>query len=159
MARTPMTKPPIPDPSIVVEVIRLADRYAAARKRRYGTVPVAWDFSRSDCLDRDRESIELFDYLRPLSDECLAGLYALYRLGEGSAGTLKSNMYRYACSYYNANQPHHHPYAAQDLAAKGPLADGLRRGLQRLGFRIEPHGTAQRGGLLPTNPWSSNSDE
>jgi hypothetical protein len=68
-------------------------------------------------------------------------------------------MHRYACSYYNAVKPQHQPYAAGDLAAKGHLAHGLRRGIKRLGFRIDPPGTAEPGGALPSNSWSSYSDE
>jgi hypothetical protein len=142
-----MTDPTIPDPSIVREVIRLAETEDAACRTGSDTGLVASDFTRPGITKRSPESEELLDYLSSLSAECLAGLYALYRLAEGSAGTLKRNMYRYSCSYDNANQPLHHPYAAQDLAAKGRLAHGLRRGLQRLGVCIEP------GGDLSANSW------
>src|SRR5215471_14000747 len=107
MARTPIPDPPIPDPSIVLEVIRLAEIEDAACGTGSDTGLVAWDFTRPGITRRSPESQELLDYLRSLSAECLAGLYALYRLAEGPAGTLKSNAKRYANSYYNAVEPQH----------------------------------------------------
>jgi hypothetical protein len=154
MARTPMTNnPPIPDPSIVREVIRLAETEDAACRTGSDTGLVAWDFTRPGITRRSPESEELLDYLSSLSAECLAGLYSLYRLAEGPAGTLKRNLDRYACSYYNTVEPQHQPYAAGDLAAKGRLAHGLRRGLQRLGVCISPGGAAEPGADLSANSW------
>src|SRR6185312_9066457 len=78
----------------------------------------------------------LLDYLRCQSNSTLAGLYALYRLGDYPCSAAEAAK-RYRYSYELADQPIHHPHAAADLVAKAPLAHGLRSGLEQLGLRIE----------------------
>jgi hypothetical protein len=126
-----MNQPPIPETAIVLEVIRLAD--ADVRDPRRAAGLVAYDPSEVDAFESGPERDELLEYLEPLTDECKAGLYALYRLGVGPSGTAPGNANRYAGSYANAIQPCHRKHAAADLVAKGSLGDGLRRGLSRLG--------------------------
>ena len=50
-------------------------------------------------------------------------------------------MDRYRGHFEVAMEPMHREHGAADLAAKGPLADGLRRGLENLGLasgRLRP---------------------
>ena len=115
-----MNEPPIPETSIVHEVIRLADAYAAVRDSGHAAGLVAYDLSKVNAFERVPARDHLLNYLRPLSAECLAGLYALYRLGDGPSGTATGNAKRYSSSYANAMVPHHHEHAAADLVAKGP---------------------------------------
>src|SRR6185312_2450492 len=75
----------------------------------------------------------LLDYLRCQSNSTLAGLYALYRLGDYPCSAAEAAR-RYRYSYEQADQPIHHPHAAGDLVAKAPLARGLIRGLKHLGL-------------------------
>jgi hypothetical protein len=145
------SRPPIPDPSVVLEVIRLADACSAARRARYGDGPIIFNASQMDLLEHLPEEDALFHYLKPLSDECLAGLYALYRLAECPRGTARSYARYYANVYFTVNRPQHHPHAAYDLAAKGPLAHGLRRGLERLWLGAGPAKTEEPGRGLSIN--------
>jgi hypothetical protein len=75
----------------------------------------------------------LLEYLRCQSNSTLAGLYALYRLGDYLCSAAEAAR-RYRYSYELADQPIHHPHAAADLVAKAPLARGFRRGLEYLGL-------------------------
>ena len=145
MKRKSETNPPIPDLAIVREVIRLADNYAAARNARNAAHPERRVISGSSQLEQEPERWELVEYLRPLSPECLAGLYALYRVGERRSGTPRSYANHYHSVYSLAIQPHHRESAAADLAAKAPLADWLRRGIQHLGLDAGPAGTRGPG--------------
>ncbi len=76
-----MSQPPIPEASIVLEVVYLADSYAAAR---YARRPPEYPVYRADELDQVLRPIPerdaLLDYLGRLPDETVAGLYGLLRL-------------------------------------------------------------------------------
>jgi hypothetical protein len=79
MTRTSVDLPPIPDPSIIADVIRLADAYAAAR-------PAGRSWTAAD-LDMQRPSPErdaLLSYLEPQSDECKAGLFGDFSTTTGT---------------------------------------------------------------------------
>jgi hypothetical protein len=145
------SRPPTPSASVVLETIHLADAYLAARVARYGTGLRVVDPSGVGSIERLPEWNVLFRYLKSLSDECLAGLYALYRLGEGVSGSARDHVERYSSVYLNAIRPCHREHAAYDLAAKGPLAHGLRRGLERLGLGAGPGGGEESGRVLPTH--------
>jgi hypothetical protein len=152
MTRKSKSQPPIPDPSVVLEVIRRTEKYDAACRARHAADPHSSVVTGGSDLPREPEWQERIDYLRTLSDECLAGLYALYRLGEGSSGTARSHAKRYCSAYSVAIQPCHRPHAAYDLAAKAPLANWLRRGLERLGLAAGPGGAERSGRGFPINP-------
>src|SRR5690348_10325543 len=104
MQRKSMTEPQIPDLAIVREVIRLADNHAAARDARDAAHPESRVLSGSSHLGQDPERWALVEYLMPLSPECHAGLYALYRLGEGSSGTPGGHLKRHRTVYTLAIQ-------------------------------------------------------
>jgi hypothetical protein len=136
MTRTSVDLPSFPDPSIVADVIRLADVYAAARNvdRPAGRFWTAAD------LDMQRPTAErdaLFSYLETQSDECKAGLFAVYRTGSCVAYTARDAAELYRSSFDLAMQPHHRRYAASDLVGLGRLADGLRRGRSRMGLVVD----------------------
>lgn len=133
------TLPPIPDLPTVAEVIRLAE---AAEVERLEQRPPEWPVYRLDDLDRAIEPTpawdELLAYLRGLPDEAVAGLYTLHRLGDPPAPGPAEAMERLRHSYELAMEPMHREHGAYELAAKGPLAHGLRRGIRHLGLELEP---------------------
>jgi hypothetical protein len=130
--------PPIPDLAIVAEVIRLADAYEA---ERYAQRPPGYPTYRADDLDqifRSRPKRDaLFQRLHGLEDETVAALYSIYRLGDRPSSDASEAAERYRISFDLAMLPSHRPHGAADLLAKGPLADGLRRGLVQLGLWLE----------------------
>ena len=138
MTRKSARNAPLPDIASVHNVIHLAVGYADAQR----THDSAWCASARE---------QLFGFLRGLPDECLAGLYALYRLGDGRSSSPAGNLGRYRSSYNLVIQPHHLAHAAADLVAKGPIADGLRRGLSRLGLGDDPGGTGKTSAGSPNN--------
>lgn len=122
--------PPIPAPAIVAEVVRLAEAAEAERHEQ-------WPLFRLDPAFRPTPAQDAFlALLRGLPDETVAGLYGLYRLGDRPYPTPAGALERYRCSFEVALRPLNRRHGAKDLAAKGPLAHGLRRGLERLG--LEP---------------------
>ena len=58
-------------------------------------------------------------------------------------------MERYRSAFELAMEPMHREHGATDLASKGPLAYGLRRGLEQLGLRIEPQPSPPGDHLQP----------
>lgn len=154
MTRKSSTKAPIPAPAVVRKVIRLdgllADANAAARAARCPAGDMVYTAADFEILPRIPEEVALLDYLQQLSAEDLAGLYAIYRLGDGRSGTVTGNMYRYSSSYINAIRPNHREHAAYDLAAKAPLSHRLRRGLERLELGGERDGADGRGDGIPS---------
>jgi hypothetical protein len=136
MTRTSVDLPPIPDPSIIADVIRLADAYAAARD---AARPAGRFWTAAD-LDMQRPTPErdaLLSYLEPRSDECKAGLFAVYRAGICVAYTALGAAELYRSSFDLAMRPHHRRFAASDLVGLGRLADGLRRGRSRIGLVVD----------------------
>ena len=89
----------------------------------------------------------LVDYLRELPEETVAGLYATYRCGDYPSLTASEAMDRYRGHFELAMEPMHREHGATDLAAKGPLAAGLRRGLENLG--LSPDRTVPQSGNSP----------
>jgi hypothetical protein len=141
-----------PEPSLVQEVIRLAEARIAARAACPGPVIVcAGDV---DFVKRIPEEIELLKFLRGLSEECQAGLYALYRTGEIRLTTFARSLRRYREVYEIAMAPDNRKHAAGDLLAKAPLAEWLRRGLQHFGLDASPGGTDERSIGDPNVSWS-----
>lgn len=142
--------PPIPDLATVAEVIRLAE---AAAAERYDQRPADYPMYRGDDLDllfRPEPARDaLLAHLGGLPEETVAGLYALYRLGDRPWTTPAGATRRYRYSYDLAMEPMHRRYGATDLAAKGPLASGLRRGLDQLGLRLEADPAGGSGTLSP----------
>jgi Protein of unknown function (DUF3775) len=132
------TMPPLPDLSIVTEVVRLAE---ACEAERHARRPAEYPTYRFDDRDRSLRPTpardELVAYLRGLPEEAVAGLYALYRLGDRPYATPDEGAERYRSSFDLAGRPIHSLHAADDLAAKGQLADGLRFGLEQFGLRLE----------------------
>jgi hypothetical protein len=130
--------PPIPDLSIIADVIGLAD---ACEAERHARPPAEDPMYHDDDLDRYlRPRLRwraLIDYLRRLPEETVAGLYALYRLGDLARSNACEATERYRYSFDLAMEPIHRPHGAADLAAKGPLAHGLRDGLRNLGLELE----------------------
>jgi hypothetical protein len=136
-AHTP-TLPSIPDPTLVAEVVRLAD---AAEAERYEQRPAEWPECRADLDSMFRPTPArdaLVAYLRGQPHEVVAGLYGLYRCGDLPRPAPAEAMRRYRTSYAVATMPMHREHGAGDLAGKGPLAHGLRRGLTHLGLPADP---------------------
>ena len=67
---------------------------------------------------------ELVAFLRGLPEEDVAGLYALYRVGDRPYATPPEAMRAFRCSFELAMNPMHREHGADDLAANGPLATG-----------------------------------
>jgi hypothetical protein len=134
------TLPSLPDLAIVAEVIRLAE---AAEAERDDQRPAEYPMYRADDLDQFFRPTPGWDalvaYLRGLPEEDVARLYGLYRVGDRPYATHAEAMERYRHSVELATNPMHREHGAYDLAAKGPLADGLRRGLAHLGMAPERH--------------------
>ena len=131
------TVPQIPDLAIVAETIRLAD---LAEAERYDQRPQEWpEYRVADVKEvfRPRPARDaLVSFLRNQSEETVAGLYSLYRLGDPPRPSPAVALECYRCSYELAIQPIHSEHGADDLAAKAPLAEGLRRGMALLGLAI-----------------------
>jgi hypothetical protein len=124
--------PPISDLSIIAEVMVLAD---ACEAERHAKRPTEY---RGDDLDwylqpRPRRDA-LVAHLLSLEAETVAALYSIYRCGDYPSPTASEAMDRYRGHLDLAMEPMHREHGAADLAAKGPLADGLRRGLEYLGL-------------------------
>jgi hypothetical protein len=129
--------PPIPDLAIVARVVRLAEECEAERLAHRPTEHPEYGVDDSDDLFRHRPKRDaLVDYLRRLPEETVAGLYAIYRVGELPRCDAGQAAARYQNSYAIAIQPMHNKYGADDLAAKGSLADGLRHGLRNPGLEL-----------------------
>jgi hypothetical protein len=134
--------PPIPDRSIIADVIGLAD---ASEAERHAGRPAEDPMYRDDDLEyslppRPRREA-LVAHLLSLEAETVAALYAIYRCGDYPSPTANEAMDRYRGHFELAMEPMHREHGAADLAAKGPLADGLRRGLEYLGLasgRVRP---------------------
>ena len=139
MTRMLVDRAPIPDPSIIAEVIRLAEE---SEDERHARQPPEHAMSLADDLERYLQPRPrwraLLDYLTRLPDEAVAGWYSIYRLGDRPRSLGRAAARRYLNSYDIAIQPIHSEHGAADLAAKGPLADGLRNGLEGLGLELEP---------------------
>ena len=131
--------PPISDLSIIAEVMVLADACEAERR---GQRPTEF---RGDDLDwylqpRPRRDA-LVAHLLSLEAETVAALYAIFRCGDYPSPTASEAMDRYRGHFEVAMEPMHLKHGPADLSAKGPLADGLRRGLEHLGLasgRLRP---------------------
>jgi hypothetical protein len=141
-----------PEPSVVLEVIRLAEARAAAWADCPDPV--------IDCPDDVDfvkwlpEEIEELEFHTGLSEECLAGLFALYRTGELRLTTFAQSLRRYREVYEIAMAPDNRKYAAGDLLAKAPLAEFLRRGLQHFGFDAGQGGANGQVVVDPNVSWS-----
>ena len=136
--------PPIPELEIVAEVIRLADECEAERQaQRPPEHPMYGDDDLDRYLRPRQKWHALVDYLRRLPEET-AGLYAIYRCGDYPSPIASEAMDRYRGHFELAMQPMHREHGATDLAAKGPLAAGLRRGLENLG--LSPDRTVPQSG-------------
>ncbi len=121
-----------PNPATLAEVIRLAD---ACEDERNTLDPPGRVLNWFEDLDRSRTTPrrdELFHFLAALPPEDVAGLYALNRLGDGPCPGRASAAARYRVSFDLAILPIHGEHGADDLAAKGLLANGLRRGCERI---------------------------
>jgi hypothetical protein len=139
MGTESLTLPAIPDLEIVAEVIRLADECEAERRaQRPPEQPMYGDDDLDRYLRPRQKWHALVDYLRRLPEET-AGLYAIFRCGDYPSPTASEAMDRYRDHFELAMEPMHRKHGAADLAAKGPLADGLRRGLENLGLSSERH--------------------
>jgi hypothetical protein len=143
--------PPIPDLAIIAQVVRLAEAYA---DERFEQRPPEHPEYAGDDLDwflqpRPRR-LALLNYLRGLADETLAGLYGLYRVGDLYGSSAGEAADRYRKMFDLAMEPIHRPRSAIDLVALGPLADGLRRGLELLGLPPDRHETQPGDHLHPT---------
>lgn len=138
------TLPKIPYLSVVAETVRLAQ---AAEAERHEQRPADWPACRADELDdlfRPTPAQDaLVSFLRDLQDEDVAGLYGLLRLGDHPHPTPEETMERFRDYHDLAMQPQHRRHGVADLVSKGLLAHGLRRGLERLGLRLE---AGQTGG-------------
>ncbi len=134
-----LSTPPIPGLATIAEVIRLEEESEGERDARR---PPEDSMSCEDDLERYLQPRPrwraLVNYLRQLPEETVAGLYAIYRLGDYPRSDARAAARRYRNSYEIAIQPIHSKHGAADLAAKGPLADGLRNGLEGLGLKLEP---------------------
>jgi hypothetical protein len=139
VGKDPWTMPPIPDLAIVARVVRLAEECEAERHvRRPAEHPMYGDDDLDRYLRPRPKWNALVDYLRRLPEET-AGLYAIFRCGDYPSPTASEAMDRYRDHFELAMEPMHRKHGAADLAAKGPLADGLRRGLENLGLSSERH--------------------
>jgi hypothetical protein len=129
---------PMPALKIIAEVVRLA---AGCEDERHAQRPPEDPMYRADDLERYLQPRPrwdaLVDFLRRLPEETVAGLYALYRLGDHSCSNAREAAARYRSSFELAMEPMHRVHGATDLAAKGSLADGLRHGLRNLGLELE----------------------
>ena len=98
---------------------------------------------RADDLDHFFRPTPAWDalvaYLRGLPEEDVAGLYALYRLGDRPYATPAEAVERYRNSFDLAMQPMHREHGAYDLAAKGPLAARAPPRPRQLGLAPDRH--------------------
>ena len=132
MRKESLTLPPTPDPSTIADVIRLADAYEV---ERHVQRPADHRVDDLDWYLQPRPRREaLVAHLLSLEAETVAALYAIFRSGDYPSPTASEAMDRYRGHFILAMEPMHREHGATDLAAKGPLADGLKRGLQYLGL-------------------------
>ncbi len=144
-----LAEPKFPAPATLAEVIRLADDCEDERDTLDPPGHVLdWfdDFDRSRSRPRRDRLVRL---LRALPPADVAGLYALYRVGDGPRPSRASAVTRYRVSFDLAILPIHGEHGADDLAAKGSLADGLRRGCERIELRIERDADLDSFNLIP----------
>lgn len=155
MGTESLTMPPIPDLAVVAEVIRRADAVTAECRRPPSEDDRGDPGEEIDPLLRPSPARdELVAYLRRLQEsddgETVARLYGLYKAGDLACTTREEAVERYRESYDLAVQPIHRPFGTTDLAAKAPLADGLRRGLEQFGLRLDVVPAAASYDIPPT---------
>jgi len=139
----------IPDPTIVAEVIRLADAAAAERYEQRPVTHPRFDLDIACLFRRTSAREELLAYLRGLPEEIVAALYGVYRAGDLTRPEPAEAAERYRTSFSLAMRPIHRLHGAHDLAAKGSLSDGLRRGIENLGLRLEASRTDAASDNVP----------
>jgi hypothetical protein len=147
------TLPPIPDLATIAAVIRLAEAAEAERYEQWSAARRCYSCDESDLSPRPRPARDaLVDFLRGQPEEVVAGLYGLYRLGDHPHAAPDEAAEIYRSAFDVAMLPIHAIHGASDLAAKGPLADGLRRGLEHLGPRLEVDKDSESRDAVPTTP-------
>jgi hypothetical protein len=120
---------PLPDPSVMRDVLRLCDAVTAAI-RRQPPGPLCYCPADDWFEPESQELIDLREYLRALSDDHQAALHAIYWLGRGR----RSRARQYGDQYRYALRTDLGDHGAAYLAAKANLGDKLRRGLEKLGL-------------------------
>ena len=136
------TKPGLPDVGVVHEVIGLADALAAAERQSH-----APEVLRGSWLP---ERTALFDFLSRLPDVRMAELHALYWLGDRPSSTARAYDPLFQHALTNLDD------GAYYLRMK-PLADGLRRGLEKLGLDAGPSVNLRVSHGVSTNSRSVNA--
>jgi hypothetical protein len=123
-----MTPIPRPDLAVVSQVLLLADAIDAERRCR-PAAPVVVTASSTLAPETGKERKLLF-YLAALDDDHQAQLHALCWIGRDRFAGAEhySSLYEYALTTDLGRS------GAAYLAGKGPLADYLRSGLEKLGL-------------------------